>query len=190
MRDEIERSASEAASLKEAATTDKLTGLPNRRYLDEVLPALLRLRQQTATPMAIAFIDLDHFKNVNDHYGHPMGDQVLRGFGEIAMHATRNADVMGRQVVRSSVSPWWAAVRRRRRNDCGPCYRYSPIGTSSRVRKTWSGSHFRRVSRCIQKMASNWNTCSRPPIVVSTKPSEPDVRECMNAILWLRLSQT
>ena len=96
LRDEIERGASEAASLKEAATTDKLTGLPNRRYLDEVLPALLRLRQQTATPMAIAFIDLDHFKNVNDHYGHPMGDQVLRGFGEIAMHATRNADVMGR----------------------------------------------------------------------------------------------
>ena len=96
LRDEIERSASEAASLKEAATTDKLTGLPNRRYLDEGSPALLRLRQQAATPMAIAFIDLDHFKDVNDHYGHSMGDEVLRGFGEIAMHATRNADVMGR----------------------------------------------------------------------------------------------
>ncbi|MEO8386743.1 MAG: diguanylate cyclase [Betaproteobacteria bacterium] len=96
LRDEIERTATEAANLKEAAATDKLTGLPNRRYLDEVLPALLKLRQQTATPMAIAFIDLDHFKDVNDRYGHSMGDQVLRGFGEIAMHATRNADVMGR----------------------------------------------------------------------------------------------
>ncbi len=96
LRDEIERTATEAANLKEAATTDKLTGLPNRRYLDEVLPALLKLRQQTATPMAIAFIDLDHFKEVNDRYGHSMGDQVLRGFGEIALHATRNADVIGR----------------------------------------------------------------------------------------------
>ena len=96
LRDEIERTAAEAANLKEAAATDKLTGLPNRRYLDEVLPALLKLRQQTATPMAIAFIDLDHFKDVNDRYGHSMGDQVLRGFGEIALHATRNADVIGR----------------------------------------------------------------------------------------------
>jgi len=96
LRDEIERTATEAANLKEAAATDKLTGLPNRRYLDEVLPALLKLRQQTATPMAIAFIDLDHFKDVNDRYGHSMGDQVLRGFGEITLHATRNADVIGR----------------------------------------------------------------------------------------------
>ena len=46
--------------------------------------------------MAIAFIDLDHFKDVNDKHGHSMGDQVLRGFGEIALHATRNADVIGR----------------------------------------------------------------------------------------------
>ena len=96
LRDEIERTATEAANLKEAAATDKLTGLHNRRYLDEVLPALLKLRQQTATPMAIAFIDLDHFKDVNDKHGHSMGDQVLRGFGEIALHATRNADVIGR----------------------------------------------------------------------------------------------
>ncbi len=96
LRNEIDRTAQEAASLKAAATTDVLTGLPNRRYLDEVLPNVLRLRQQTATPLAIAFIDLDHFKDVNDQFGHSMGDQVLRGFGELAMTATRSADVIGR----------------------------------------------------------------------------------------------
>jgi len=96
LREQAEHTAREAVYLREAATHDALTGLPNRRYLDETLPKMLRLGQQTATPLAIAFLDLDHFKLVNDRHGHAMGDEVLRGIGRVAPGFMRGSDLMGR----------------------------------------------------------------------------------------------
>ncbi len=96
LREQAEHTAREAHFLREAATHDVLTGLPNRRYLDENLPKMLRLGQQTATPLAIAFLDLDHFKEVNDRLGHAMGDEVLRGFGRLSPGFMRGSDLMGR----------------------------------------------------------------------------------------------
>ncbi len=96
LREQAEHTAREAMSLREAATHDALTGLPNRRYLDETLPKMLRLGQQTATPLAIAFLDIDHFKLVNDRHGHAMGDEVLRGIGRLAPGFMRGSDLMGR----------------------------------------------------------------------------------------------
>lgn len=92
----IERSLQEAERFRDEATHDPLTGLVNRRYLDEALPNLIRLAQQSATPVAIAFIDLDRFKRVNDEHGHAMGDIVLKGFADAAQDFLRGSDIIGR----------------------------------------------------------------------------------------------
>lgn len=92
----IERSMQEAERFRDEAIHDPLTGLFNRRYLDDALPRLIKLAQQSATPVAIAFIDLDKFKRVNDDYGHAMGDAVLKGFAEAAQDLLRGSDIIGR----------------------------------------------------------------------------------------------
>lgn len=65
------------SALTKAATTDALTGLPNRRAFDADLDAL----EMTDTRFAVAFIDLDGFKAINDQFGHALGDSLLRGYG-------------------------------------------------------------------------------------------------------------
>jgi tetratricopeptide (TPR) repeat protein len=69
------------AALREQALQDFLTGLFNRRYLNEVFPSMLALAERNGEPLAVAIIDLDHFKAVNDQYGHAAGDAVLAEFG-------------------------------------------------------------------------------------------------------------
>jgi diguanylate cyclase (GGDEF)-like protein len=96
LREQMELTLHEAQRLKNESTHDMLTGLVNRRYLDEALPNLLRLSQQSATPVAIAFVDLDRFKQVNDDFGHGMGDAVLRDFAQIALECMRGSDIIGR----------------------------------------------------------------------------------------------
>ena len=96
LRAEMDHAMRESQTLKAAAMHDALTGLPNRRYLDEALPNMLLLGKQTATPLAIAYLDLDRFKLVNDTYGHAMGDQVLRRFGALVPHFLRGSDLVGR----------------------------------------------------------------------------------------------
>jgi diguanylate cyclase (GGDEF)-like protein len=68
---------------REMAYRDALTGLYNRRYIDERLPALLHETAVQRTPMSIALIDLDHFKRINDTLSHDAGDAVLRRVAEI-----------------------------------------------------------------------------------------------------------
>ncbi len=96
LREQMELTLHEAQRLKNESTHDTLTGLVNRRYLDEALPGLLRLSQQSATPVAIAFIDLDCFKQVNEDFGHAMGDAVLRDFAQIALDCMRGSDIIAR----------------------------------------------------------------------------------------------
>jgi two-component system cell cycle response regulator len=64
----------------ELAVTDQLTGLHNRRYMAGQLDALLRRAAQGGNPVSILVIDIDHFKKVNDSFGHDVGDEVLREF--------------------------------------------------------------------------------------------------------------
>lgn len=69
--------ADQAAAYRELAYTDALTGAPNRRFLDECLDAALRVAQRDGTPLAVAYLDLDNFKLLNDFLGHAKGDEVL-----------------------------------------------------------------------------------------------------------------
>ena len=79
--------------LQELATQDALTGLANRRHLNDTLPATLALAQRDATPLAVVVIDLDHFKRVNDNHGHPVGDQLLAAFGLLLREHLRRSDL-------------------------------------------------------------------------------------------------
>jgi diguanylate cyclase (GGDEF)-like protein len=78
------------------ARTDALTGLPNRRYLDEVLAAEQARMEKSLRPLSVAMADLDCFKLVNDGYGHPVGDEALRLVASIARASVRESDFVGR----------------------------------------------------------------------------------------------
>jgi diguanylate cyclase (GGDEF)-like protein len=81
------------AALREQAVRDFLTGLFNRRYLNEVLPSVLALAQRNGEPLAVAIIDFDHFKAVNDRHGHVAGDMLLSEFGKMVAERLRKSDV-------------------------------------------------------------------------------------------------
>jgi diguanylate cyclase (GGDEF)-like protein len=74
---EVAEARQEAERFREQARRDPLTGLRNRRYVDEHLPALLTSMRRTGPPVTVAILDLDHFKRVNDTCSHEVGDQVL-----------------------------------------------------------------------------------------------------------------
>jgi diguanylate cyclase (GGDEF)-like protein len=78
------------------AETDSLTGVPNRHTSTQSLDRLLRLAARYEQPLALAVIDLDHFKQVNDRHGHAAGDTVLRRFGARLLEAFRGEDAVGR----------------------------------------------------------------------------------------------
>lgn len=72
---------------------DSLTGLYNRRYLEETLDRELLLSEHNNYPISIIMGDLDHFKMVNDHFGHLAGDEVLRFFGNLLRKHARQCDI-------------------------------------------------------------------------------------------------
>ena len=93
--DITERKAAEAA-LQRAATTDSLTGLPNRSVLNDRLSLVLRAAPRRGEHGALLFIDLDHFKRINDTYGHLVGDQVLRAVAQRLAGQLRAEDTLAR----------------------------------------------------------------------------------------------
>jgi diguanylate cyclase (GGDEF)-like protein len=81
---------------KTAATTDPLTGLLNRRGFFEASAALMAHNRRRMTPVSALAFDLDHFKSINDRYGHAVGDAVLQMFARVARETLRASDVVGR----------------------------------------------------------------------------------------------
>ena len=79
--------------LSELVVRDALTGLFNRRHLNQSLPLLLALAQRSGQPLAVAILDLDHFKAVNDDHGHAAGDMLLAAFGQLLATDRRESDV-------------------------------------------------------------------------------------------------
>lgn len=77
--------------LEKLSITDGLTGLTNRRRFDEALAAECSRAQRANASLALAMIDIDHFKQFNDHYGHQRGDECLKNFANVLMQLTRRA---------------------------------------------------------------------------------------------------
>jgi diguanylate cyclase (GGDEF)-like protein/PAS domain S-box-containing protein len=78
------------------ALTDTLTGIYNRRYFYELAQKEFSRSKRYQNPMSIILIDIDHFKNVNDHYGHLAGDQVLMQFVQRIQEELRTSDILAR----------------------------------------------------------------------------------------------
>ncbi len=78
------------------ARTDVLTSLLNRRGLDDLLREQLAEFQAAGTPVSVMFADVDHFKKFNDTYGHPAGDEVLRGMGQVLRECCGEVDIPAR----------------------------------------------------------------------------------------------
>ena len=76
--------------------TDLLTGIFNRRHLDEQLRAHIATARRHDSKLGLLLLDIDHFKHVNDTFGHPVGDLVLREFVQRIQHELRRGDVAGR----------------------------------------------------------------------------------------------
>ena len=78
------------------AGLDSLTGTPNRGTFLALTERLLRRCREQGAPLSLIMFDLDHFKQINDTYGHPTGDNVIRAFAEAAQKAMRANDIIGR----------------------------------------------------------------------------------------------
>ncbi|WP_203872503.1 GGDEF domain-containing protein, partial [Planomonospora parontospora] len=84
------------ADLAEQAVRDALTGLHNRRFLMEALGREMRLAVASGEALSVALLDIDHFKLINDRYGHGAGDQVLVRFAKLVGGRIRAGDVVAR----------------------------------------------------------------------------------------------
>lgn len=82
--------------LYEVSINDSLTGIFNRRYIYQRLEQMLVQASRDNKPFCVAIIDLDHFKKINDTYGHLVGDEVLRDFAQILKASLRSYDLVGR----------------------------------------------------------------------------------------------
>ncbi len=80
----------------EMAFFDPLTGLNNRRYLERRLPAMIEAARQRGAPLTMMILDIDHFKRINDSFGHDAGDLVLKGFAAELQQIVRGGDLVCR----------------------------------------------------------------------------------------------
>jgi len=84
------------AKLSRLSITDSLTGLYNRRYLEEALGTEFAKAKRWKSPLSCLMCDIDHFKTVNDEHGHAVGDAVLEKLGEVLQAGVRRSDTVAR----------------------------------------------------------------------------------------------
>jgi len=82
--------------VKEMALHDRLTSLHNRHHLDAEMPALMADAQAKGSPLTLVVVDIDHFKNINDRYGHSRGDEVLIAVADILRGIVRGRQLVAR----------------------------------------------------------------------------------------------
>lgn len=83
-------------TIKQMARTDELTGLANRRHFNERLSEELSAGERHGHPLSLVMADLDHFKQINDRFGHDVGDEVLAAFAEVLKETCRREDLPAR----------------------------------------------------------------------------------------------
>jgi diguanylate cyclase (GGDEF)-like protein len=88
--------AERARTLRRLLMRDSLTGLLNHTTTKERLDGEVARAMRQGTPLAFAFLDLDHFKSINDTYGHPVGDGVIRNMARLLQGRLRRSDLIGR----------------------------------------------------------------------------------------------
>ncbi len=98
------RAEEAALSAKILAETDQLTQIPNRRRVTADLTNAVMTSRSDGNAVSVALFDIDHFKRVNDTFGHRMGDEVLKRVAETATAAVRAGDIVGRLVGRNLLS--------------------------------------------------------------------------------------
>lgn len=96
IRDQLEALNQSHNALEHLARHDALTGLPNRRMFFERLEHALANARRSAKPLAVLFVDLDHFKQLNDGLGHSLGDHVLQAVANLLRSTTRESDTVAR----------------------------------------------------------------------------------------------
>lgn len=96
LQDEIARRTALQAELQRQATTDPLTGLLNRREFGRRFALDLARAERDTSPLSVVLLDLDHFKMINDQFGHAAGDEVLRQLARLCHECFRSIDSVGR----------------------------------------------------------------------------------------------
>src|SRR5258708_21722063 len=81
---------------KNAASMDPLTGMFNRRGFSEISSRLIEREAKAGRPVTALIFDIDHFKSINDRFGHPAGDEVLKLFATVVVNTLRLSDLSGR----------------------------------------------------------------------------------------------
>lgn len=92
----LQDKSQELSSYMTEARTDALTGLPNRRALDDELNRRIASYRRQGTPLGVLLVDVDRFKGVNDRYGHLVGDHVLKSVADALRQAVRDCDLLAR----------------------------------------------------------------------------------------------
>ncbi len=92
----IEKILGQQSALEQLSVTDELTGLDNRRAAMTKARQTLMLGRRSGASISLAIIDIDHFKRINDQYGHPFGDKVLQQLARTLKHMVRESDVPAR----------------------------------------------------------------------------------------------
>jgi diguanylate cyclase (GGDEF)-like protein/PAS domain S-box-containing protein len=93
LESQIEKIEALQVELREQASSDALTGLCNRWRLDEVLPRELKRAQHDGGVVSVILFDIDHFKQVNDRYGHEIGDRLIQVLAQLLRERTRPGDI-------------------------------------------------------------------------------------------------
>ena len=105
--EEINRLKTDLELMRHEATTDALTGIANRKKFDEEMRRTVTEAMEVGTDLCLVMMDIDHFKNFNDTYGHQVGDQVLKLLANTLKGGTKGQDTAARSSPSSCRAPIW-----------------------------------------------------------------------------------
>jgi diguanylate cyclase (GGDEF)-like protein len=148
-----------------AATIDPLTGMFNRRGFAEATSRMIEREANAGRPVTVMIFDIDHFKSINDRFGHPAGDEVLKLFAAVVTNTLRMTDLSGRVGGEE-----FAALL--------PCSIDEALIAAERVREAFAASGIAVDDAPVSASAwpagrrsPSWTCCWRPPTPRSTRPN-------------------